>query len=112
MFRYLVAFSTCINAVITAVLSIIGIQGLQAWGVGISSANGSEEFGAGMLVGGFVVVVWILAAVFAFIAYMSWRCYQRIKSLGYYQKKEIAVLTIGLISALFVIAAVLARLLM
>ena len=111
MFRYLVAFNTCINAVLTAVLSIIGIQGLHAWGVGISSANGKEEFGAGMLVGGFVVVVWILAAVFAFISYMSWRCHQRIKSLGYYQKKDIAVLTIGLMSAVFVATAVLAKLL-
>jgi len=80
-------------------LSIAGLEALRAWGPGISNASGREEFGAGMLVGGLMVMSWLLAAAFVAFAYLCWRSHRRIGPLGHPRKTDIAVLTIGLSAA-------------
>jgi hypothetical protein len=70
MFRLLIAFTGCINAVIALSLLVAGVMVLCDWSPNISNASGNEEFGIGMLLGGLAVMAWLLAAAFAVVAYL------------------------------------------
>jgi hypothetical protein len=109
MFRLLVAFTGCINAIIAILLLIVGAMVLCDWSPNISNAKGSEEFGIGMLLGGLAVLTWLLAAALVVVAYLCWRSHQRLAALNPPRKGDYAVLIIGLVSAVIVLTTFVAR---
>jgi hypothetical protein len=109
MFRLLIAFTGCINAVIALSLSIAGVMVLCDWSPNISNAKGSEEFGVGMLLGGLALMAWLLAAAFAVVAYLCWRSHRRLAALNLPRKGDYVVLIIGLVSAVIVLATLVPR---